>query len=287
MRHGSLFTGIGGFDLAAEWMAWINIFQVEKDKYCQKVLTKHFPTTKLYEEIKEFDAKQYRGAIDIITGGFPCQPFSTAGKRKGKTDERYLWPEMLGVIRTIRPRWVVAENVSGIVSWNNGLVFEQVQTDMEVEGYEVQPFVIPACAVNAPHRRDRVWFIAHSYSGYGGSIDRIIQSQTNQIKRPSRFKDRERLRSEPSNVSKDEFVTNARSQRQQKCNTTTITDEQGYPPRPFIKSWSDWPTESPICGGNDGLPYRLDRIKALGNAILPQIAYKIFRAIETVDYLTI
>ncbi len=164
MNHASLFSGIGGFDLAAEWMGWNNIFQVEIDEFCQKVLAKNFPNTKRYKDIKQFDGTPYSGIVDIITGGFPCQPFSVAGKRKGKEDDRFLWHEMLRIIRESKPTWVVAENVSGIITQGAGLVFEQVCSEMENEGYEVQPFIIPACAVNAPHRRDRTWFIAYSDS---------------------------------------------------------------------------------------------------------------------------
>lgn len=161
MTHASLFSGIGGFDLAAEWMGWQNMFNCEIDPFCRKVLAYHFPEAKQYEDVKTTDFTIHRGHIDVLTGGFPCQPFSLAGKRKGSDDNRYLWPEMLRAIREIQPRWVVGENVFGIVNWSDGMVFEQVQSDLENEGYEVQPYIIPACAVDAPHRRDRVWFVAH------------------------------------------------------------------------------------------------------------------------------
>lgn len=161
LKHGSLFSGIGGFDLASEWMGWENIFQVEIDEFCQRVLQKNFPKTNKYYDIKKFDGTKYRGTIDIITGGFPCQPFSQAGKRKGSEDERALFPEMLRVIREVRPRWVVAENVGGIISIDNGDYFEEVCSQLQNEGYEVQPVIIPASSINAPHRRDRVWFVAH------------------------------------------------------------------------------------------------------------------------------
>jgi DNA (cytosine-5)-methyltransferase 1 len=160
MTHGSLFSGIGGFDLAAEWMGWENIFHCEWNPFGQKVLKYHFPNSISYEDITKTDFTVHRGGIDILTGGFPCQPYSMAGKRLGKEDERHLWPEMLRAIREIQPRWVVGENVLGLVNWSGGLVFHEVQADLEAEGYEVQPYVLPACAVNAPHRRDRVWFVA-------------------------------------------------------------------------------------------------------------------------------
>ena len=161
LRHGSLFSGIGGFDLAAQWMEWENIFHCEIDPFCQKVLKYHFPKSKSHEDIKQTDFTIYRGQIDVLSGGFPCQPFSVAGERKGSDDDRHLWPEMCRAIKEIQPRWVVGENVRGIINWNGGLVFEQVQSDLENEGYEVQSFILPACGVDAPHRRDRVWVIGY------------------------------------------------------------------------------------------------------------------------------
>ena len=162
MRHGSLFSGIGGFDLAAEWMGWENIFHCEIAEFPRKILKYHFPKSICYEDIKKTDFTKHRGKIDIISGGFPCQPYSNAGKRRGKEDDRHLWPEMLRVIREVQPRFVVGENVSGLLTWNNGMVFHEIITDLENEGYETQAFLIPACATNAPHRRDRIWFVAHS-----------------------------------------------------------------------------------------------------------------------------
>lgn len=160
MTHASLFSGIGGFDLAAEWAGWTNAFNCEIDPFCRKVLKYHFPNAEQYEDIRTTDFTVWKDRIDVLTGGFPCQPFSLAGKRRGTEDDRYLWPAMLDVIRTVRPRWVVGENVYGIVNWSEGLVFEQVCADLEAAGYEVQPYIIPACGVGAPHRRDRCWFVA-------------------------------------------------------------------------------------------------------------------------------
>lgn len=164
MRHIGLFAGIGGFELAARWMGWNTIAWCEWDSFCQKVLSYHFPEAKGYGDIKQTDFTQYRGQCDILTGGFPCQPYSVAGKRLGKEDERHLWPEMLRVIREVRPRWIIGENVRGLLSWNEGVVFDEVCSDLESEGYEVQAFIIPAASVNAPHRRDRIWFVAYSDS---------------------------------------------------------------------------------------------------------------------------
>ncbi|MFA5961972.1 MAG: DNA (cytosine-5-)-methyltransferase [Parcubacteria group bacterium] len=185
MRHLDLFSGIGGFALAVEEI-WPNAEHIfcDNDRYCQKLLKLRFPNSKIYGDIKEIKSiadanwnglqkqrkKQQASGnrqlfkVDILTGGFPCQPFSQAGKRRGTDDDRYLWPEMLRVIRLTKPRWVIAENVRGLFTMQNGMVFEQVCLDLENSGYEIQPFIIPAVAVNAPHRRDRIWFVAHALS---------------------------------------------------------------------------------------------------------------------------
>jgi DNA (cytosine-5)-methyltransferase 1 len=167
MTHGSLFSGIGGFDLASEWIGWQNLFHCEWNEFGQKVLKHYWPNAELFTDIKKSNFTKYANKIDVLTGGFPCQPYSSAGKRLGKEDDRHLWPEMLRAIREIQPSYVVGENVRGLTNWNGGLVFDEVQADLEAEGYEVLPFLLPACAVNAPHRRDRIWFIAYSTSnGY-------------------------------------------------------------------------------------------------------------------------
>ncbi|MFN9114315.1 MAG: DNA cytosine methyltransferase, partial [Bacteroidota bacterium] len=162
MKHGSLFSGIGGFDLAAEWMGWENVFHCEWNPFGQKVLHHYWPNAIQYHDITTTDFTIHRGSIDLLSGGFPCQPYSMAGKRLGKEDERHLWPEMLRAIREIAPKYVVGENVLGLTNWNGGLVFDEVHSDLESAGYEVQAVVIPAAACNAPHGRDRVWFVAQN-----------------------------------------------------------------------------------------------------------------------------
>lgn len=164
MKHISLFSGIGGFDLAAEWMGWENVAHCEWNPFGQRVLKYYWPNSISYHDITKTDFTIHRGTIDIVTGGFPCQPYSVAGKRKGKEDERHLWPEMLRAIREIQPRWVVGENVRGIINWDGGLVFKEVQADLEAEGYKILPFLLPAASVNAPHERYRTWFVAVNLS---------------------------------------------------------------------------------------------------------------------------
>ena len=186
LTHGSLFSGIVGFDLAAEWAGFENIFHCDNNDFCRQALEYHFPNSDSYADITTTDFTQYRNQITVLTGGFPCQPFSLAGKRKGASDDRYLWPRMLEVIREVRPRWVIGENVIGIASMvlpaesvqveeqtdtteaNNQIietceqrfVLDRICEDLNEAGYSVQPFVIPACSVGAPHKRDRVWIVA-------------------------------------------------------------------------------------------------------------------------------
>ena len=320
MRHGSLFSGIGGFDLAAEWCGWENVFHCEWNPFGQKVLKHHFPKSISYNDITKTDFTIHRGDIDIISGGFPCQPYSTAGKRLGKADERHLFPEMLRAIREIQPSWVVGENVRGLTNWNGGLVFDEVQSDLEAEGYEVLPFLLPACAVNAPHRRDRIWFIAYSNSygsnkrnsayevsttngrinalsninesisdGYSANTNGIgLWGEGYWIGKPNEFS----KISEKQNVAdtkqfrlehgkeRGNFTKSKREAQGERSSSTKQFETNG---------WSGFPTVSPICSGDDGLPKELDgitfskwrkeSIKAYGNAIVPQVAYQIFKSI--------
>lgn len=185
--HGSLFSGFDAPSLASFQMGWENVFHCEVNGFCNIILKYWFPNSEHYEDISKTDFKKWRGKIDILTGGFPCQPFSVAGQRKGTDDNRYLWPQMLRAIQEIQPTWVIGENVAGILTMvqsgeetevaNGCSIFEEdnrkrvllrqeyvVETickDLEREGYSIQPILIPACAVGAPHRRDRVWFVAH------------------------------------------------------------------------------------------------------------------------------
>jgi len=314
MTHGSLFSGIGGFDLAAQWAVWTNVFNCEIDPFCQKVLKHHFPNSQQYADITKTDFSKYKGAIDVVSGGFPCQPFSVAGKRKGTSDDRFLWHEMLRAIREIEPSWVVAENVRGLISQDGGVVFEQVCVDLETSGYEVQAFVVPAVAVNAPHRRDRVWFVANT-------------NKRSNVRRPNenaRAIDHEGL-SEWHKIRKSHITSNLRTasntegygsngrirNRDWKDNhtqkrtfaDTKITGRKARQTRQekeqfrrgneridLSNHWENFPTVSPFCGGNDGISIELDgitfpkwrreSIKAYGNAIVPQVAYQIFKVIN-------
>ena len=330
MTHGSLFSGIGGFDLAAAWAGWKNVFACEIDPFCQKVLKYHFPKSTLYENIRTTDFTIWRGRIDVLSGGFPCQPFSTAGKRKGTEDDRYLWPEMLRAIREISPRWVVGENVLGIVNWNGGMVFEQVCADMEAEGYEVQPYVLPACGVGAPHQRQRTWFVAYRADAGAESMQKRengIYEFEDATNAPCGQNNRWRqggLYSEPAGschkgifadtqcVRRSEICQNIQSEQPNGKRTNSTCCEwdvaiseslllQGYENRQRqvksrrsdneqIFNWQNFPTQSPVCGRDDGIPGELDGItlptwrreslKAYGNAVVPLVPLQIFNAIN-------
>lgn len=164
MRFLSLFSGIGGFDIGLERAGMQCVGQVENNDYCNRVLEKHWPNVKRMKDIYNVTGNEF-GTIDLICGGIPCQPASCAGKRRGTQDNRWLWPETFRVVRAIKPAWCLFENVRGILTLEGGLVFENLLSELENIGYEVQTFIIPACAVDAPHRRDRVWIVAHSNGG--------------------------------------------------------------------------------------------------------------------------
>ena len=368
MTHGSLFSGIGGFDLAASWMGWKNAFHCEIDEFCSRVLKYHFPDSEHYGDIKTTDFTKWRGRIDVLYGGFPCQPFSVAGRRRGAEDDRYLWPEMLRAIREIQPTWVVGENVAGILTMvqpgeetpvagessifgegyeetgvRQRYVVETVCSDLEREGYSVQPFVIPACSVGAPHRRDRVWFVARlaantessgnnraSYASgkaargqngvtaeqpvircgfrpssdpheHGGASREARQGteggRRGHIPQPGERRDEAERADGLSGLPRDAADTRrARReelQHSQEPNETPATSRSDWEELPALR-WAGFPTTQPVIrAGDDGIPSRLDgitfprwraeSIKAYGNAVVPQVVYEIFRAIEMTE----
>lgn len=322
MTHGSLFSGVGGFDLAAEWMGWENLFHCEINEWCQKVLRFHFPKSIQYDDITRTDFTPWRGKVDVLTGGFPCQPFSTAGKRRGAEDDRYLWPEMLRAIREIQPAWVIGENVAGITSMvqpgseitvesqaslfetsdketllEQEYVIETVCRDLEREGYSVQPILIPACGVGAPHRRDRVWFIASYRSD--ARVEGLRQGREDKIhgfEFTSQTRDKiRRLITDTSGLRSQRFLYDKEDDKKQRSTENRLFKKyacRDWDGRGSIQ-WKSFPTQSPVCRGNDGLPFNVDNltipygkwrkesIKAYGNAIVPQVAFEIFKAIET------
>ena len=425
LTHGSLFSGFDAPSVAASWLGWENAFHCEINPFCNEILKYWFPNSEHYEDITKTDFKKWRGRIDVLTGGFPCQPFSLAGRRKGADDNRYLWPHMLRAIREIRPTWVIGENVAGILTMvqpgketemgcqtslfgednrkrillRQEYVVETICKDLEREGYSVQPLLIPACAVGAPHRRDRVWFVAHTDSNGGQEKTerKFKQAEKNNEQSESIFHSgtssyrsnpgAENVRQEwenailPDGIAPDtdhhrcRFGKNKQKQFT-KCERTPnnsfsskeriATDTDGercndrsdnWKERPIYYDWkryseknqSEWdkrkyrtgkncstasdsnnerlqrcshdrkhskerkksndqqfsrllctnwqnfPTQSPVCRGNDGLPFNVDNltipftrwrqesIKGYGNAIVPQVILEIFKAIEEIE----
>lgn len=306
MTHIGLFEGIGGFSLAARVAGWKTMVTCEIEPFCQRVLKYHFPDAYHHGDIKTLNYETIKAELSnrygtdwrrepiVLTGGFPCQPYSTAGKRKGNEDDRHLWPEMLRVIREVSPEWVVGENVFGLISWSGGLVFEEVQTDLEAEGYEVWPVILPAASVGAPHRRDRVWFIALN-ANYKGSSSRhgSVQGKNEEISKwnnNAKFSD--------TNNGTITNTDNQGLQRSQKPGSTGSGGERQtqQSPRFLRTTWENFPTQPPVCRRNDGFPGKLDgitipswrnnTIKAFGNAIVPQIAYQLFQVINEIEKLT-
>jgi len=272
-----LFSGIGGFSLGMEATKRINtVAFCEKDEYCRKVLKKHWSNTQQYIDIRDIDGTKI--SADIISGGFPCQPFSVAGKRKGTTDDRYLWDEMLRVITEVKPKWVVGENVQGIINIDNGLVLRQVQTDLEAQGFQVQCFLIPASGIGAWHKRNRVWIIANSNPRLSIGENKEIQARGNTI--DSSSKDVSNSKSSIRNVihSDKEF---GKAQTQEISGNGNSLSEQKQ-----SETW--WQTESKLRRVPDGICTGLDkdranRIKSLGNSIVPQIAHEIGKAIAAAE----
>lgn len=254
LTYGSLFSGIGGIDLACEWAGMEVIWQCEKDPYCQKVLKKHWPEVKMYDDIHEIH-RDNTLSPDVIVGGFPCQPFSVAGKRRGKEDDRDLWPEMFRVIQELKPRWVVGENVANFVR----MELERTLLNLEGEGYETQSFIIPACGVGALHRRERFFVVAnaegaerqrtrHSWSRWDGFTNHRC------------------------------YVPDTEGTRFEKWASSRRDAWQGSEPLEGI-----WESEPDVGRVATGIPRRVDRLRALGNAVVPQQIYPIMKSIAQIE----
>ena len=325
MTHASLFSGIGGAEIAAEWMGWKNIFHCEINPFGRKVLEYWYPNSISYEDITKTDFTEWRGRIDVLTAGFPCQPFSVAGSRKGADDDRYLWPQVVRAIHETRPAWVVGENVAGILTMvqpgeevevgsgaslfgetdrkrvllRQEYVIETVCRDLEREGYEVRPFVIPACAVGAPHRRDRVWIVArrtgpdptsHGDSGRPGQIRKekwrpeaglYAESfehgciQGGPASHPDLNRQRERTYQQITVTGckgasydcagcEDGGAPDPHSKLSQ-CGDYSEQEGREIKKKPVEPphsptGWADFPTQSPVCSRDDGFPIPMDGI---------------------------
>lgn len=323
MTHIDLFAGIGGFSLAARWAGWETVAWCEWDKYCQTVLRYHFPKADELHDIDKTDFTHYANRIDILTGGFPCQEFSIAGKRKGTAGDRYKWPQMFRAVREIRPRWIVPENVRGIINWGGGVVFRQVQTDLETEGYEIIPFLLPAAGVNAPHERYRIWFVAHRCERNESPADRTDTKRENCTENGRKFfnessdDDECGITSYSNSLDRGRGATGKNRQEidnnnsgnasnpngKQRCEGGMYAAESKTPERyagPFYsrddrENWENFPAQSPLYIRNDGLSaglvgitvskWRNQAIKSCGNSIVPQVAYQIFTAINEYEKL--
>jgi DNA (cytosine-5)-methyltransferase 1 len=321
MKHGSLFSGIGGFDLAADWMGWENIFHCEIAEFPRKILNHYWPNADCHEDIKKTDFTKYCGTVDIISGGFPCQPYSAAGKRLGKEDDRHLWPEMLRVIREVKPQWVVGENVRGLLNWNGGMVFHEVCADLENIGYEVQAFIIPASGINAPHQRERLWIVANSSLYANGlptkgrmDMGRELLEGRERKEKTNGFniigKDAPDSESQRAweQSSEDRGREDGRFNNLSKDGNAADTDGIGlwgkgnrvreskfYGKNYKGNNWENFPTQSSVCSGDDGISHGLDNItfpkwrkesiKGYGNAVVPQVVYRIFKTIEHIQNL--
>lgn len=316
MNHLDLFSGVGGFALAAKWVGWQTSGFVEIDPFCQKVLAKHWPGVQIESDIRDITGRTFPERPDIITGGFPCQPFSVAGKRRGTADDRHLWPEMVRVIKEYKPRWVLGENVAGIIP----MELDSVLLDLEVAGYEAWPLVIPACGVDARHRRNRVWIVANSERPRTGGERREINDEGRRTsanwRKSLRQTDGPISASWADAASEDVAYPNEPrpqgrfSGELQERGTERIVgpssaslaytgEQQRNGGSDGTCWWSREPLEalrdarrrgrqedgmsipeSLLGRVADGVPHRVDRLRSLGNAIVPLVAYEIFRAIE-------
>ncbi|MBR3551492.1 MAG: DNA cytosine methyltransferase [Bacteroidales bacterium] len=331
IKHASLFSGIGGPEVAAAMLGWDNVFHCEINPFGRRVLDYWFPNSESYEDITKTEFTKWRGRVDVLTGGFPCQPFSYAGKRGGAEDDRYLWPQMLRVIGEVRPAWVVGENVAGITTmveqggavvemesqaslfgegdgvhrykYRQPFTIERVCSDLEGLGYSVQPVLIPACAVGAPHRRDRVFIIANAdqcndgrnageNEGEGGAKRIQERNEIWQSGEPDQVRPEIRgLVADTGDIISGQRVEQREiRQPQQKEFRRGGGEDGGY--ITVGTRWRGFPSVSPVHRGDDGIPFNVDglsipfgrwrneSLKAYGNAIVPQVMYEIFRAIE-------
>lgn len=308
MRHLDLFSGIGGFALAAQWV-WGAEHEIvsfcDNDKAAQVVLSKHWPGVPIHDDIKTLDATKWRGTVDLVTGGFPCQPFSCAGKRGGAADDRYLWPEMLRVIDECKPRWVLGENVPGII----GMELDRVLFDLERAGYEARPLVIPACAVDAPHRRARVWIVGYASGESIGGV-KGLRNGVGQEAASEWEADYNELDGSGANVAHtcgERRQQNARSSygdeganegrptqydnelagsREAVADAASAERERGRRTRSRREGFANvcqWPSEPALGRVAYGVPYRVDRLRLLGNSIVSAVACEIFKAMKAVN----
>lgn len=283
-----LFSGIGGMSLGLERAGMHTAAFCEIDPWCKQILRKHWPDTPIYDDVRTLD---YDGSIDIICGGYPCQPFSVAGNRKGKEDDRHLWPAMFGLIQKHRPRWVIGENVAGHISMG----LDDVLAQLEGEEYTARTFIIPACAVGAQHRRDRVWIVANANSsgifeserrGDGktcedaGKIGQEVSATGQPI--GTSFDGISRKGHEAMAYTKSEQSSPRDNGREQGSACQPQQSQLGRGNSGTLPR-CEWAIEPAVGRVVNGVPRRMDRLRALGNAVVPQIPEMIGRAIMEIE----
>ena len=273
MKVLDLFSGIGGFSLGLERAGFETVAFCEIEEYPQRVLKKHWPETPIYDDVRQLTYDRLKqdgiGTIDIICGGYPCQPFSVAGERRGKEDDRHLWPEYLRLIRECRPSWIIAENVPGHI--NLGL--DDVLSDLEGENYSWSTFIIPALSLDAKHRRDRLWIVANA----SGRRCRQPQERKNKQQRGAKVicTSQTLANSNGAGLERGEETGNAKEIRSR---VFEQLERRGK-----LDQWREWPTEPGVGRVVNGIPNRVDRIKGLGNAVVPQIPEIIGLAIKEIE----
>lgn len=295
MTHLDLFSGIGGFKLAAQWAGYETVGFSEICPYASKILKQHWPHIKNYGDVKNIKGSEI-GEIDLITGGFPCQPFSVAGKKLGDSDARHLWPELARILSELRPRFALFENVPGLLSISGGRVFNGILSDLSSIGYDCIWNLVPACAVGANHQRDRIWIVAVSSGkrcdnrgNHREARSVLHHEKRNASESESEWEGRERRFSEVGEDVADS--TNSRLEGVHPweiCSTEDVRDSQcqrlersGSGRPAWNTNW--WSVEPDLGRVAHGIPNRMDRLKCLGNAIVPQVAYQILKAIVQTD----
>ena len=296
MKVLDLFSGIGGFSLGLQWAGFETIAFCEIDEFCRSVIADHWPGVPIHDDIRRLDGYQYRGAIDLVCGGFPCQPHSVAGKQKGAEDDRDLWPEMFRVVREVLPQWVIGENVPGLDD-REFMALDGVLSDLESIGYAAIPFVIPACAVNRPHRRDRFWIVANRPMGDAQRPGPQIRQDQADGSRALRDEGAPVGAASLGELQRNGAVGDTRRDTRGRDPGTVHGTEGGSPEETRHGGILDGPTVASegdfirtfdgkyrrvkpgVCPLVDGLPGRVAQIRALGNSVVPQIPYAIGRSI--------